>query len=61
MGIIKFTTVQINNNLREAEVLQPKGLNIGMICKQLEIQEQILPLRKEMHRSSQTVEITGTR
>ena len=40
MGKIKFTTEQIISKLREAEVLQSQGLEIGMICKQLEIAEQ---------------------
>jgi len=40
MGKIKFTTAQIIGKLREAEVLQSQGLNIGMICKQLAIHEQ---------------------
>jgi len=40
MGKVKFTTEQIINKLREAEVLQSQGLNIGMICKRLEIAEQ---------------------
>ncbi len=40
MGEIKFTPEQIISKLREAEVLQPQGLNISMICKQLEIHEQ---------------------
>ena len=40
MGKVKFTTEQIINKLREAEVLQSQGLNISMICKRLEIHEQ---------------------
>ena len=40
MGKIKFTTAQIIGKLREAEVLQSQGLNIGMICKRIEIHEQ---------------------
>ena len=40
MGKIKFTTEQIIGKLREAEVLQSQGLNIGMICKRIEIHEQ---------------------
>ncbi len=40
MGKIKFTPEQIISKLREAEVLQSQGLNIGMICKRLAIHEQ---------------------
>ena len=40
MGKVKFTTEQIINKLREAEVLQSQGLNISMICKRLEIHDQ---------------------
>ena len=40
MGKIKYTTEQIINKLREAEVLQSQGLNLNMICKRLEIHEQ---------------------
>ena len=40
MGKIKFTTEQIIGKLREAEVLQSQGMNIGMICKQIQIHEQ---------------------
>ena len=40
MGKVKFTTEQIINKLREAEVLQSQGLTLSMICKRLEIHEQ---------------------
>jgi len=40
MGKIKYTTEQIINKLREAEVLQSQGLTLSMICKRLEIHEQ---------------------
>ncbi len=40
MGKIKSTPEQIISKLQEAEVLQSQGLNISMICKQLEIHEQ---------------------
>ena len=40
MGKVRFTTDQIIMKLREAEVLHSQGLNIGMICKRLEIHEQ---------------------
>ncbi len=40
MGKRRFSTEQIIGKLREAEVLQSQGLNIGMICKRLEIAEQ---------------------
>ena len=40
MGKVKFTPEQIISKLREAEVLQSQGMNIGMICKQLSIHEQ---------------------
>jgi transposase-like protein len=40
MGKRRFSTEQIIGKLREAEVLQSQGLDIGMICKRLEIAEQ---------------------
>ena len=40
MGKVRFTTDQIIMKLREAEVLHSQGLNIGMICKRLEIHQQ---------------------
>ena len=40
MGRVKFTTEQIINKLREAEVMHSAGKNIELICKQLEIYEQ---------------------
>ena len=40
MGKIKYTTEQIINKLREAEVLHSQGLTLSMICKRLEIHEQ---------------------
>ena len=40
MGKRRFCTEQIIGKLREAEVLQSQGLDIGMICKRLEIAEQ---------------------
>ena len=40
MGKRRFSTEQIIGKLREAEVLQSQGLNIGMITKRLEIAEQ---------------------
>ena len=40
MGRVKFTTEQIINKLREAEVMHSAGKNIELICKQLEIHEQ---------------------
>ena len=66
MGKVKFTTEQIINKLREAEVLQSQGLNISMICKRLEIHEQTYyRWRKEyggiQNRPSQKVEGFRTR
>ena len=40
MGRVKFTTEQIINKLREAELMHTQGISIGLICKQLEIHEQ---------------------
>ena len=40
MGRVKFTTEQIINKLREAEVMHTQGISIGLICKKLEIHEQ---------------------
>ncbi|MFZ1291462.1 MAG: transposase [Melioribacteraceae bacterium] len=40
MGKVKFTTEQIINKLREAEVMHTEGKSIDLICKQLEIHEQ---------------------
>ncbi len=36
----KFSAEQIISKLREAEVLQSKGLSIVEICRQIEIKEQ---------------------
>lgn len=36
----KFSAEQIISKLREAEVLQSKGLSIVKICRQIEIKEQ---------------------
>ena len=36
----RFTGEQIISKLREAEVLQSKGLSISEICRQIEIKEQ---------------------
>lgn len=40
MGRVKFTTEQIINKLREAEVMHSQGISIELICKQLSIHEQ---------------------
>ena len=40
MGKKRFTAEQIISKLREAEVLQSRGLSIVEICRQLEVKEQ---------------------
>ena len=40
MGRKRFTAEQIISKLREAEVLQSRGLSIVEICRQLEVKEQ---------------------